>query len=222
MIENIIIDIMEFSLVLFILLCMFTNVLYFRHSGEHAPDITLHDDEASHPFDQMQSAFHSTFLLGFVGDFDGNAFPYKGDKMILDMFIMIINVVMLNVLIAIVSDSYDTAIAKSYGLFWFERLSVVLETTTIFGWTFKDTNVDYRTILKTTKLHLGGSNMRYHKMGRIQHIERRVAQNTDRKFEEMENIMDMAELRTNAKIDRLERKIDLLVEGLRDLKKGGV
>ena len=224
MIEKIVVDIKDFTLVLGIFICMFTNVLYFRHATKHAPEFSLHDDLATHPYETGEAAFHSIFLLSILGDFDGAAFPERRDKIVLDMLVVVINVVMLNVLIAIVSDSYDAAIATSYSVFWRQRLSVVVEETIIFGALFKDKHADYATILQAAKHEIiSGVHAKERELGRIQDIASRVRRNTNNRIHELERNLERnfeyklerAHMRTSSDIRRLEKKMDMILEGLK-------
>jgi hypothetical protein len=67
-----------------------------------------------------------------LGDFDMDAFPTVFTKLLFVVFMFIVVVILLNILIAIVSDSYDNAMVKSTELFWKSRLELVAEIKTVF------------------------------------------------------------------------------------------
>ncbi|GMI32866.1 hypothetical protein TeGR_g2991, partial [Tetraparma gracilis] len=85
---------------------------------------------------------HALFMV--LGTRDEGVFPTTYAYAISVVFMFIIVIVMLNVLIAIVSDSYANAMVKSTELFWLARLELVAEVST----TFKNTigRIDYKKV----------------------------------------------------------------------------
>ena len=72
----------------------------------------------------------SLLLLGFIGDYDLDNYPNPADRTYLVLFLVVVVIVQLNILIAIVSDSYDAAMAKSEALYYRAHLELVGETAT--------------------------------------------------------------------------------------------
>jgi hypothetical protein len=70
----------------------------------------------------------SLLLLAFVGDYDLDNYPGQADRGCLVLFLVVVVIVQLNILIAIVSDSYDAAMAKSEALYYRAKLELVTET----------------------------------------------------------------------------------------------
>ena len=68
---------------------------------------------------------------GFVGEFDPDNFDEVSVRVLLVFFILVVMIVFLNVLIAIVSDSYDLSMAKAEGLFLRSRCELITETALI-------------------------------------------------------------------------------------------
>ena len=68
---------------------------------------------------------------GFVGEFDPDNFDEVAVRILLVFFILVVMIVFLNVLIAIVSDSYDLSMAKAEGLFLRSRCELITETALI-------------------------------------------------------------------------------------------
>ena len=67
-----------------------------------------------------------------MGEFDLDVFDNKALKLILALFIFVVVVVLLNVLIAIVSNSHDDITDKvAAGLFYRSRLEYIADTTPI-------------------------------------------------------------------------------------------
>ena len=73
----------------------------------------------------------SLLLLGFIGDYDLDNYPNPADRTYLVLFLVVVVIVQLNILIAIVSDSYGAAMAKSEALYYRAHLELVGETATI-------------------------------------------------------------------------------------------
>lgn len=127
MLIKIVKDLKQFVIVLAVIFLAFTQVLYIRLGPLPSESYGFHDDGAPSPFRTFPVTLQSMYLLAFVGDLDTDAYPTALDKLILLLFIFVIVVVMLNVLIAIVCDSYNYAMATSVQLFWRSRLELMFE-----------------------------------------------------------------------------------------------
>ena len=68
---------------------------------------------------------------GFIGEFDPDNFDEVVVRYLLVFYVLVVMVVLLNVLIAIVSDSYDISMAKAEGLFLRSRCELITETAPI-------------------------------------------------------------------------------------------
>jgi hypothetical protein len=62
-----------------------------------------------------------------LGDFDTDAFPDFYSRGFFVVFSFLIIIIFLNVLIAIVSDSYDMVLVNSSEIFWKARLELIAE-----------------------------------------------------------------------------------------------
>ena len=83
---------------------------------------------APNAFESVRMTIFSLLLLGFIGDYDLDNYPNPADRTYLVLFLVVVVIVQLNILIAIVSDSYDAAIAKSEALYYRSHLELVSET----------------------------------------------------------------------------------------------
>jgi hypothetical protein len=83
---------------------------------------------APNAFESVRMTIFSLLLLGFIGDYDLDNYPKSADRTYLVLFLVVVVIVQLNILIAIVSDSYDAAMAKSEGLYYRSHLELVSET----------------------------------------------------------------------------------------------
>lgn len=124
MLIKIVKDLKQFVVVLAVIFIAFTQVFYIR-LGPMKPKFV--DDETLNPFRTFPQTLHAMYLLAFIGEFDPDDYPRPFDKCFLFLFIFVIIVVMLNVLIAIVCDSYNYAMATSVQLFWRSRLELMFE-----------------------------------------------------------------------------------------------
>ncbi|GMI03566.1 hypothetical protein TrLO_g5545 [Triparma laevis f. longispina] len=72
--------------------------------------------------------------LMILGTFESSAFPGAWSQGIFLCYSFLVVIILLNVLIAIVSDSYDAILVTSTELFWRSRLELVVEVSTTFSW----------------------------------------------------------------------------------------
>ena len=86
---------------------------------------------APNAFESVRMTIFSLLLLGFIGDYDLDNYPNPADRTYLVLFLVVVVIVQLNILIAIVSDSYDAAMAKSEALYYRSHLELVGETAMI-------------------------------------------------------------------------------------------
>jgi len=73
-----------------------------------------------------------TLYQMMLGEYERDNFPDIFTTLLSFLFMVLVVVVMMNVLIAIVSDSYDNAMVRSNELFWRARLELVAEVSTTF------------------------------------------------------------------------------------------
>lgn len=125
MLVKIVQDLKQFVVVLAVIFLAFTQVFYIRLGP--IPSRDLLDDGAPSPFRTFPRTLQAMYLLAFMGDFEPDTYPRTVDKCLLFVFIFVVIIVMLNVLIAIVCDSYNYAMATSVQLFWRSRLEVMYE-----------------------------------------------------------------------------------------------
>ncbi|GMI37981.1 hypothetical protein TeGR_g13421, partial [Tetraparma gracilis] len=163
MLSNILADIRAFLFVMLLVIIMFGHALFMVLGTNDTSDattggITISDWEDKTDITELEGALEGNWETKFdtiaatgvtlysmlLGDYDPDQFPTTYAYAISVVFMFIIVIVMLNVLIAIVSDSYDNAMVKSTELFWLARLELVAEVST----TFKNTigRIDYEKV----------------------------------------------------------------------------
>ena len=110
---------------------MFASAFYLYLGPRKSDEFGFHDDGAPSAFGTFPYTIYNLILLGFVGEFDPDNFDEVAVRVLLVFFILVVMIVFLNVLIAIVSDSYDLSMAKAEGLFLRSRCELITETALI-------------------------------------------------------------------------------------------
>ena len=128
MFERIVRDLRVF-MVFFLMIILAFGSAFYLYLGQHEAEYYgFHDDGAPNAFESVRMTIFSLLLLGFIGDYDLDNYPKSADRTYLVLFLVVVVIVQLNILIAIVSDSYDAAIAKSEALYYRSHLELVTET----------------------------------------------------------------------------------------------
>jgi hypothetical protein len=128
MFERIVRDLRVFMLFFLLIMLMFGSAFYLYLGQLEAEEYGFHDDGAPNSFESAKMTMFSLLLLAFVGDYDLDNYPRPADRGYLVLFLVVVVVVQLNILIAIVSDSYDAAMAKSEALYYRANFELVTET----------------------------------------------------------------------------------------------
>ena len=126
-------DISKFMLVFLIFMLLFGHALHLRPGARNSDQYGFHDDGAPSTFSSFGKTMQAMALLGVMGGFDSDSHLQTADLTILSLAAFMLIVVMLNVLIAIVSDSYTSAMAKSYQLYTDARYEILTDRIAIFG-----------------------------------------------------------------------------------------
>ena len=137
MLQRIVADTKEFVIVFLLIFTGFANIFFLRESRgwDNNADNTGEDDELS-PQRAILNIGIGLYHLAFLGDVDGVNIAkteYDTDIVLLVMFIFVSEVVLVNVLFAIVSDSYDAAMADAYEMFWSGKLELIFEIEAIYN-----------------------------------------------------------------------------------------
>ena len=131
MVERIVDDIWVFLFFYFIWVLLFGSVFYLRLGTRHADTFGFHKIGAPNAFESVRMTIFSLLLFSFTGDVDPDNFPTHVDKALLVVYLLVTVVVQLNILIAIVGDSYDAARATGKALYYRAHLELVTETSWI-------------------------------------------------------------------------------------------
>uniref|UniRef100_A0A7R9UG60 Ion transport domain-containing protein n=1 Tax=Pinguiococcus pyrenoidosus TaxID=172671 RepID=A0A7R9UG60_9STRA len=124
-------DLVSFMAVLVISLVGFTSIMYILMRPRL--DDAFGDDENQQPFNTVLETLLTSYRI-FLGDFDRDWIDAPDDPAsrviacgVFVLFLMIMNVLLLNVLIAVVSNSYETALNRSRGPYYRARLELAAE-----------------------------------------------------------------------------------------------
>ncbi|GMH84129.1 hypothetical protein TL16_g09825 [Triparma laevis f. inornata] len=126
MLSTIFRDLFSFMSVLVIILVIFGHAFFLVIVGKEEGE----GDEID--FTSMSSTAWSLYLM-ILGTFESSVFPGIWAKGLPLCYSFLVVIILLNVLIAIVSDSYDAVLVTSTELFWRSRLELVAEVSTTFG-----------------------------------------------------------------------------------------
>jgi|MDSY01.2.fsa_nt_gb Ca2+/Na+ antiporter len=122
MLKMVIADVKEFLVVMAIFLLAFTQVFWFLFLSNRNDE----DDDGDDEDDAKWGTLAQTFFTGYnmmLGNFDTDDFTVNREAVILFvLFMIMVVIVMMNVLIAIVSDSYDVAMVNSSELYHFGKI----------------------------------------------------------------------------------------------------
>ncbi|GMH62828.1 hypothetical protein TrRE_jg11645, partial [Triparma retinervis] len=114
MIFTILVDLVPFMVVLCCIGAMFGHIFYLLLSTEA---LDFHDDDAPHPFENYRDTFWTLYQT-LLGEYDLDAFPDIYTKSFFFIYSFFVMIIFLNVLIAIVSDSYDMVLVNSVTLMY--------------------------------------------------------------------------------------------------------
>ena len=67
-------DLKEFLGVMFIFLCMFVSMFYYRNYDALAEEYAVHEDFPENSFYPLANTLETLYLLAFAGDFDASDF----------------------------------------------------------------------------------------------------------------------------------------------------
>ena len=138
---------------------------------------------------------------GFVGEFDPDNFDEEVVRVLLVFFVLVVMVVLLNVLIAIVSDSYDISMAKAEALYYRSRLELITEmdrvpiASRLPKWMLP-TNDEESIKKRITKALADLKKAKSHDPHRVNYMINRVA-----------TIVDHSERQTGHRIDAVETEL---------------
>ena len=167
------------------------------------------DEDGEMPWGTMRSTSMTLFDLAFTGNIEREVYPSERYDIValLYLFIIVISVILLSILIAIVSDSYDDAMANAIILFWASRLEAVMECYMSFG----DISFMVPEVMQASAngLLLRRVNTAHHegrkKVGRTLDIVNRIQKNT---HEEMMHLKRELMEHTQKEIDDMKEHLD--------------
>ena len=134
MFERIVRDLWIFLFFYLLWVLMFGSAFCILLGSTHAREFEFHDTAQPNAFESARMTIYSLLVLSFIGDFDPDNFPEPVDKFYLILYLLVTVVVQLNILIAIVSDSYDAAMARSEALYYRAHNDLITETWGIASW----------------------------------------------------------------------------------------
>jgi len=126
MLKFVVHDVKEFMIVMCIFIIGFAQCFYVLFLYKNM-DLDDPEDDVGSGFFGMTISFYSILNL-MLGNYDDETYLVKTEAAVLFVLFMIaVVIVMLNVLIAIVSDSYDVAMVNSNELYHFAQFEIIME-----------------------------------------------------------------------------------------------
>ena len=135
-------------------------------------------------------------------------------QFLLAMFILMFVVVMLNVLIAIVSDSYDAAMAESNALFCRSRFELITETASFHPTWLGVSDDEIKRMLKERLGHGDDDSAAGADTGRIQDIVRRVQSGVKNEVRRVQRDTATELEAMRGELAATSKKMDLVVAAL--------
>lgn len=129
MLVKVCVNLKQFMVVMGVIFIGFAQGFYLRLGRRRAEGFHRGDDESKvSSFRTFQRSLRTLYLLAVTGDLNQDDFPRNADRYFLYIFAFVVIIVMLNVAIAIVSDTYDDAMANAVELFYSARMQFCTET----------------------------------------------------------------------------------------------
>eukprot|EP00613_Pedinella_sp_CCMP2098_P051347 CAMPEP_0171822042 /NCGR_PEP_ID=MMETSP0992-20121227/3649_1 /TAXON_ID=483369 /ORGANISM="non described non described, Strain CCMP2098" /LENGTH=1198 /DNA_ID=CAMNT_0012436593 /DNA_START=1 /DNA_END=3598 /DNA_ORIENTATION=+ len=123
MFQEIIANVDSFVFVFVLILVMFSFVYHILLKDHDIGD-DYDDDTADHS--HFSQSLWNVWIYS-LGEFEDAAYPNDQARALFSCLIYVIQIVLMNILIAIVSDSYTNAMARSAPLFWRSRVELIAE-----------------------------------------------------------------------------------------------
>lgn len=132
--SKIFVDIKSFIIVFAIIFFAFCHTLYmavgFRDRSYWGME---EDDEFEKPFSSLLDTSWILYLFALTGEVSDDTSDRGMDQVYLALILFVMVVVLLNLLIAIVAEAYEDAMARSSDLFWRSRFELVADTIALWG-----------------------------------------------------------------------------------------
>jgi len=132
MLSTIFYDLRSFKLMLGMITSMFSQAFFIMLAVSVSEYVV---DELAPPvlvFQSVRSTFFSLYLMLLDNLDEAESFEGPWPAGLFIAYTVIVFIIMLNVLIAIESDSYDAVLVTSTELFWRSRQELIAEITTDF------------------------------------------------------------------------------------------
>lgn len=128
MLVKVCVNLQQFMVVMGVIFIGFAQGFYLRLGRRRAEGFHRDDASKDSSFRTFQRSLRTLYLLAVTGDLEQDDFPRNADRYFLYIFAFVVIIVMLNVAIAIVSDTYDDAMANAVELFYSARMQFCTET----------------------------------------------------------------------------------------------
>lgn len=124
-------DLRSFLAVLAIFFAAFTHALYLAVS--FSDGLVGYEEGDPRIFSDIFDTMYTLYVFCFTGEVDSDNITGVVNRLYLSAILFVMVVVMLNVLIAIVAESYEDAMTRGAEIFWRSRFEQVAETIALWG-----------------------------------------------------------------------------------------
>eukprot|EP00968_Pinguiococcus_pyrenoidosus_P022409 scaffold3218_cov161-Pinguiococcus_pyrenoidosus.AAC.2 len=145
-------DLQYLMLVLLVIVFAFTAVLFLLI---HVRNDRGSNEDDQGPYENPWEAILTSYRM-FLGDFDRDWFSAPSDQVteslsiaVFVLFLLVSNVLLLNVLIAVVSDSFENSLTRSRKLYYTARLEIAAVLTAVLDLDKKEDYKEERTLWMT-------------------------------------------------------------------------
>eukprot|EP00633_Aureoumbra_lagunensis_P001660 CAMPEP_0197302836 /NCGR_PEP_ID=MMETSP0890-20130614/51301_1 /TAXON_ID=44058 ORGANISM="Aureoumbra lagunensis, Strain CCMP1510" /NCGR_SAMPLE_ID=MMETSP0890 /ASSEMBLY_ACC=CAM_ASM_000533 /LENGTH=375 /DNA_ID=CAMNT_0042782549 /DNA_START=944 /DNA_END=2071 /DNA_ORIENTATION=- len=133
--ERIILDVREFTIALFIFIAAFAHIALLANGRKDREHFGFDDeDDKTNEFRTIPGALQYFYLLSFLGASETALFRNSIDILALDLFIFVVYLILLNVLIAVISEAYDRGMADADAFFWRSRHELIAQYSRPYNW----------------------------------------------------------------------------------------
>jgi len=128
MLREIISDLRVFLTMYVIIICAFAHAILVYD------DDAFRDKSVAETVAELEKRFFATYRMGTLGDFEASDFVEQWQlNLLFNLCTLMITVVLLNVLIAVISDTFDRLLERSESSLVKSRAQLIAEIKSIFG-----------------------------------------------------------------------------------------
>ena len=195
MLREIISDLRVFLMMYVIIICAFAHAILVYD------DEAFRDKSVAETVAEVVKRFFATYRMGTLGDFEASDFVEQWQlHLLFNLCTLMITVILLNVLIAVISDTFDRLLERSESSLVRSRAQLIAEIKSIFG-PFHP--ADYNVISQTQEEETDEWSGR---VGALKKALQEMEERSRKKTEEMQEMMAKMQEEMMAKMTQIEER----------------